>query len=97
MIRRLMEQCKADGNYSTTVPRVVEAVVFFELNIVIFYSLNQEKEAMNRSQTMEDLHNQLQLNIEANRELNQRVSFEQNIYISLAYMRELIQFKFFFR
>ena len=40
----------------------------------VFSSLNQEKEAMNRSLTMEDLHNQLQMNIEANKELNQRVS-----------------------
>ena len=31
---------------------------------------------MNRSQTMEDLHDQLQMNIEANKELNQRVSHE---------------------
>ena len=31
---------------------------------------------MNRSQTMEDLHDQLQMNIEANKELNQRVSQE---------------------
>ena len=41
--------------------------------IEVFSSLNQEKEAMNRSLTMEDLHNQLQMNIEANKELNQRV------------------------
>ena len=40
----------------------------------VFSSLNQEKEAMNRSLTIEDLHNQLQMNIEANKELNQRVS-----------------------
>jgi hypothetical protein len=40
----------------------------------MFSSFDQEKEALNRSQTMDDLHHQLQMNIEANKELNQRVS-----------------------
>ena len=35
---------------------------------------------MNRSQTMEDLHDQLQMNIEANKELNQRVSEEKLMF-----------------
>ena len=35
---------------------------------------------MNRSQTMEDLHDQLQMNIEANKELNQRVSQERIMF-----------------
>ena len=35
---------------------------------------------MNRSQTIEDLHNQLQMNVEANQQLNQRVSLRSTIY-----------------
>lgn len=40
-------------------------------------SLSQDKEALDRSQTIDDLHNQLQVHMEANQKLNQRVSLEE--------------------